>query len=113
MRKAMGETYSNAGILKRAGRGLVMDIAGAEFFLLEEDIRALMSNQMADVVNHVGEAEGFSWLSPLIAPKKRDMTSLIDRHIYIVNFRDFDRVRNSERHYTVIKEYRRPEPAMN
>jgi hypothetical protein len=113
MRKAMGETYANAGILKRAGRGLVMDIAGAEFFLIEEDLRALMSNQMADVVNHVGEMQGLSWLSPLTAPKKNGMTSLVDRRIYTVDYRGFDRVVSGDRQYTVIKEYRPHGPAMN
>jgi hypothetical protein len=113
MRKAIGETYSNAGILKRAGRGLAMDIAGAEFFLVEEDLHVLMSNQMADIVNPVGELEGLSWLSPLIAPKKRDMTTLIDRHIYIVDYRDFDRVIHGYRQQTTIKEYHPKGPVTN
>ena len=113
MRKAMGETYSHAGILKRAGRGLVLDIAGAEFFLLEEDLRELMSNRMADIVNHRGDMQGLSWLSPLIAPKKNDMTSLIDRHIYVVDYRGFDRVVSGDRQYTVIKEYRPYGPVMS
>jgi hypothetical protein len=105
MRKAMGETYSNAGILKRAGRGLVMDIAGAEFFLVQEDLRALMSNQMADIVNGIGDAQGVSWLSPLITAKKKDMTSLIDRRIYIVDYRGFSRVMHGDRNHSVIREY--------
>jgi hypothetical protein len=112
MRKAMGETYSNAGILKRTGKGLVMDIAGAEFFVLEEDLRALMHNQMADVVNHQGEEEGLSWLSPLISTKKVDMTTLINRHIYIVNYPGFNRVMHQDQHHTVIKEYHPLEPAV-
>ncbi|WAC04659.1 MAG: hypothetical protein OS112_09380 [Methanoregula sp.] len=105
MRKAMGETYSNAGILKKTGNGLVMDIAGAEFFVLKEDLSALMRNQMADVVNHEGEEEGLSWLSPLISSRKRDMTALIDHHIYIVNYQEFHRVVQRDQRQTVIKEY--------
>jgi len=113
MRNAIGKTSSNAGILKRAGKGLVMDIAGAEFFLVEDDLRALMSNQMADVVNHVGEIEGLSWLSPLITAKKTDMTSLIDRHVYTVDYRDFDRVIRGNRRQTMIKEYHPQVPLTN
>lgn len=111
MRKAMGETYSNAGILKRTGNGLVMDIAGAEFFVLKEDLRALVRNQMADVVNGEGEEEGLSWLSPLISPRKRDMTAIIDRHIYIVNYLNFHRVIHRDQNRTVIKEYHPQETA--
>ncbi len=108
----MGETYSNAGFLKRSGRGLVMDIAGAEFFLVEEDLCALMSNQMADVVNHVGEAEGLAWLSPLVAPKKLDMTTVIARHIYVVTYRGFGRVIGGDQRHAVIKEYHTVGPAI-
>jgi hypothetical protein len=113
MRKPMGKTCENAGILKRAGKGLVMDIAGAEFFLVEDDLCALMSNQMADVVNHVGEMQGLSWLSPLISAKKIDMTSLIDRHVYTVNYRDFDRVLRGNQRQTMIKEYHPQSPVTN
>jgi len=102
----MNETYSNAGILKKAGKGLMMDIAGAEFFLIEEDLRALMSNQMADVVNQIGEAEGLAWLSPIVAPKKIDLTSVIHRRIYVVSYGGFSRVINGRQRHTVIKEYR-------
>jgi len=111
MRKAMGETYSNAGILKRTGNGLVMDIAGAEFFIFNEDLRALVRNQMADIVNHEGEEEGLGWLSPLISARKRDMTALIDRRIYIVNYQSFNRVMQRDQRHTVIKEYHPQEPA--
>jgi len=109
----MSKTCSNAGILKRAGKGLVIDIAGAEFFLVEDDLRALMSNQMADVVNHVGETEGLSWLSPLITAKKIGMTSLIDRRVYTVDYRNFDRVIRGDRRQTMIKEYHLQRPVTN
>jgi len=109
----MGTTCSHAGMLKRAGKGLVMDIAGAEFFLVEDDLRALMSNQMSDVVNHVDETEGLSWLSPLKTAKKTDMTSLIDRHVYTVDYRDFDRVIRGNRRQTMIKEYHPQLPLTN
>jgi len=108
----MDETYSNAGILKRAGRGLVMDIAGTEFFLLQEDLSALMSNQMADVVNHIGETEGVAWLSPLIALKKMDLTTAIDHHIYIVSYGGFGHVIRGIRRQVVIKEYHPIKPAV-
>jgi hypothetical protein len=111
MRKAMGETYSNAGFLKKAGRGLVMDIAGAEFFMLEEDLSALMSNQMADVVNYLGEAEGLAWLSPLVAPKKMEMSAAIHHHIYIVSYGGFGQVIRGIRKQAVIKEYHPLKPA--
>jgi hypothetical protein len=112
MRKAMGETYSNAGILKKAGRGLVMDIAGADFFVLEEDLSALMSNQMADVVNCLGEAEGLTWLSPLATPKKMDMTTAIDHHIYIVSYGGFGHVVKGIRKQAVIKEFHPMKPTV-
>ncbi len=103
----MGETYTKAGILKKAGRGLLLDIAGAEFFVIYEDLGALMNNQVADVVNHVGEAEGVAWLSPLVSTKKVDMTSLIARRIYSVPYRGFSRVVSGDRQQARVKEYHR------
>jgi hypothetical protein len=111
MGKAMGETYSNAGILKKAGRGLVLNIAGAEFFLVEEDLNALMGNQMADVVNCVGEEQGLAWLSPLLSDRKMDLTTVIDCHIYSITYRGFWRVAGGDQRYAVIREFRPCRPA--
>jgi hypothetical protein len=113
MSKGMGKICSHAGFLKRAGKGLVMDIAGAEFFLVEGDVHALMSNQIADVVNPAGETEGLSWLSPLITVKKSDMMSLIDHNVYTVEYRDFDRVVRGDRQQTMIWEYHPRRPVTN
>lgn len=101
----MDETYTRAGILKKAGSGLVMDIAGAEFFVIPDDLCALMNNQAADIVNHLGEAEGMAWLSPLVSVKKVDMTSMISRHIYIVPYRGLNRVMLGEQQQTRVQEY--------
>jgi hypothetical protein len=106
MGMAMDETYTRAGILKKAGSGLVMDIAGEEFFLIPDDLRALLDNRMAEIVNHRGECEGLAWLSPLVSVKKVDMTGMISRHIYVVPYRGFRRVMRGERQQTPVQEYR-------
>jgi hypothetical protein len=105
MAKGMGETYTNAGILKKAGRGIVLDIAGAEFFLIREDLNALMNNQAADLVNYDGDAEGIAWLSPLVSPRKADMTGVIAHRIYSVPYRGFSQVVSGDRQYTQVREY--------
>jgi hypothetical protein len=107
VKKVIGETYSNAGILKKAGCGLILDIAGDEFFLIEPDLVALRSNQMADIVNHSGDQEGLAWFSPIAAPRKVDLTAIIARHIYVVSCGGFSRVLRGEQRHTVIREFHR------
>jgi hypothetical protein len=105
MGKAASETYTNAGILKKAGNGLMMDLAGAEFFLMHEDLSALQNNQAADIVNYLGEAEGVAWLSPVAARTKTDMTGIIASHIYVIPYQRFCRVLGGHQRRALVREY--------
>lgn len=105
MGKATAETYTNAGILKKAGSGLVLDIAGAEFFLVREDLNALTHDQAADVVNALGEPEGIAYLSPVACKAKTSMTSIIASHIYVVPYRRFCRVISGYQRRALVQEF--------
>jgi len=105
MGKAASETYTNAGILKKAGNGLMMDLAGAEFFLMREDLSALQNNQAADIVNHLGDVEGVAWLSPVAALAKTDMTSIIACHIYVIPYQRFCRVLSGHQRRAMVREF--------
>jgi hypothetical protein len=105
MGKVCSETYTNAGILKKTGTGLVMDIAGAEFFLFHGDLDALTGNRMATIFTSLGEPGGVAYLSPLSGQTKKEMTSVISPHIYSVPYRRFSRVMNGSQKRTILKEY--------
>ena len=108
MGKAVSETYTNAGFLKKAGTGLVMDLAGAEFFLYRGELDALNENRKADIVNVRGEPEGLAYLSPVAAQTKSELTGIISRRIYVVPYRRFCRVVAGSRRLARIMEYHPP-----
>ncbi len=82
-----------------------MDISGARYFIVPEDIHALMVSRMVDVVDQGGEREGTAWLSPILDARKQDMTALICRHLYVVGYRDLSRMLDGHTRSAPVKEY--------
>ena len=105
MGKASFETCTNAGFLKKAGTGLVMDIAGAEFFISCNELDALINNRAAGIVNRLGSPEGIAYLSPLTAREKTEVTGIISRHIYIIHYRRLCHVLAGKEHRALIREF--------
>lgn len=105
MGRASFETCTNAGFLKKAGTGLVMDIAGAEFFISRTELDALINNRAAGIVNRLGSPEGIAYLSPLTAREKKEVTGIISRHIYIIQYRRLCHVLAGKERRAHIREY--------
>lgn len=105
MGKVASVSYTRAGTARRSGRGISMDISGSRYFIIPEDIPALMVNHVVEVVDQSGEREGTAWLSPILDARKQDLTALIRRHLYVVGYRDLCRVLDGHTRTTPVKEY--------
>jgi hypothetical protein len=105
----MGKTtcvsYTPAGTARRSGRGLSMEISGARYFIVPEDIPSLLVCRPVDVVDHAGEREGTAWLSPILDTKKQDLTALIRQNLYVVGYRDLYRILNGCSPAVPVREY--------
>jgi hypothetical protein len=105
----MGKTtcvsYTHAGTARQSGRGLSMEISGARYFIVPEDIPALLVCRFVEVVDHAGEREGIAWLSPILDAKKQDLTALIKQNVYVVGYRDLHRVLDGGFPAVPVREY--------
>lgn len=105
MVKVASVSYIRAGTARRSGRGLLMEISGAQYFITPDDIPALMFHRSVDIVDQGGEREGTAWLSPILDTRKRDLTALIREHLYIIGYRDLSRILNGYSQTAPVKEY--------
>lgn len=109
MKHAANELYTRAGTARGSGKGLVMEIAGACYYITPEEMPELMKDQAADVVDLHGEREGTAWLSPIIYPKKQDLTALIKERVYMIPYRDLSSILAGNGRRVVVREFH-PEP---
>ncbi|MDD1718499.1 MAG: hypothetical protein LUQ25_00435 [Methanoregulaceae archaeon] len=105
MRPEIRDTYSRAGRARRSGRGLVMEIAGGSYFLPPEEIPLLVGDQVVEVIGRTGEQEGVAWLSPMVQPKKHELTALIERQVYVLPVREMERLLSGAQSSAVVREY--------
>ncbi|MDD1707178.1 MAG: hypothetical protein LUO81_03170 [Methanoregulaceae archaeon] len=105
MAKVVSVAYTRAGTARRSGRGLSIEISGAQYFITPEDIPALMYHYPVAIVDQGGEREGTAWLSPIIDPRKRDLTALIQQHLYVIGYRDLSRILDGQTQTTPVMEY--------
>ncbi len=105
MGKVASVSYTRAGTARRSGRGLSMEISGAQYFITPDDIPALMIHHPVDIVDQGGEREGTAWLSPILDSRKRDLTALIRQRLYVVGCRDLSRILNGCSQTVPVKEY--------
>ncbi len=108
MGAALSPVYTKAGIVRRTGLGLCMEIAGAEYFITPDDVPALLFDKGAEVVNCAGDPEGKAWLSPAIAEKKQELTALIRERIFVVRYDEMKRVLLGDQVRAAVREYRPP-----
>ena len=109
MKHAAYDLYTRAGTARGSGKGLVMEIAGACYYITPEEMPELMKDQAADVVDLHGEREGTAWLSPIIYPRKKELTALIQERVYMSPYRDLSGILAGNGHRVVIREFH-PEP---
>lgn len=109
MKHAAYDLYTRAGTARGSGKGLVMEIAGACYYITPEEMPELMKDQAADVVDLHGEREGTAWLSPIIYPRKQELTALIKEKVYLIPYRDLSSILTGNGHRVVIREFH-PEP---
>jgi hypothetical protein len=105
MVKVATVSYTRAGTARRSGRGLSLEVSGAQYFITPEDIPSLMIHHPVDIVDHGGEREGTAWLSPILDSRKRDLTALIRQRLYVVGYRDLSRILNGYSQTAQVKEY--------
>lgn len=105
MKHVVCELYTPAGSARLSGKGLVMEIAGTRFYITPEEIPVLLNDQAAEVVDFHGEQEGTAWFSPLISVKKRELTALIHQKVFIMHYRDINRVISGDRLCAPVKEF--------
>ncbi|HNQ25991.1 MAG TPA: hypothetical protein PKG69_04650, partial [Methanoregulaceae archaeon] len=107
--KKMGKipciTYTRAGTARRSGNGLSMDIAGSQYFIVPDDVPSLFFHKSVDVVDPAGEREGTAWLSPIHGPEKHELTTLIERHLYVIGYRDLGRIFAGDAIAVPVREY--------
>jgi hypothetical protein len=109
MKHAAYDLYSRAGTARGSGKGLVMEIAGACYYITPEEMPELMKDQAADVVDLHGEREGKAWLSPIVYPRKQELTALIKERIYLIRYRDLNSILAGTGRHVLIREFH-PEP---
>ena len=97
--------YTRAGTARRSGRGLSMDIAGSRYFIIPEDIPPLLFHRSVEVVDPAGEREGTAWLSPILGSKKTELAALIQQNLYIICYRDLNRILAGQVLMVSVKEY--------
>jgi hypothetical protein len=99
------DRYARAGRVRRSGHGLVMEIGASSYFLPPDEIPALLRDQVAEIVSSTGEQEGYAWLSPMAYPRKSEMSALIARQLYVVGFRELDRILSGDLGSAAVREF--------
>ncbi len=105
MRHTVTEQYVRAGIARRSGKGLMIEIAGAGFYITPDEMPALMGDRPAEVVNRAGENEGTAWLSPLVSPRKMELTAMIRKKLYVLAYRDMNRLLSGACRDALVREF--------
>jgi hypothetical protein len=82
-----------------------MEISGARYYIVPEDIPALLVCRSVDVIDQAGEREGTAWLSPILDTKKQDLTAIIRQSVYVVGYRDFNRILDGHSPAVPVREY--------
>jgi len=82
-----------------------MEISGSRYFIIPEDIPALMICRPVDVVDQSGEREGTAWLSPILDAKKQDLTALIRKNLYVIGCKDLNRILTGCSSGVPVREY--------
>lgn len=91
--------------MKKSGESIVLETNSGTCYLMESDFLLLLSGQSAGLVNENGEEEGCAWLSPLREPKKKDLVLNLHCRIYVMSWREVQRIMNGQVHLAKLYEY--------
>jgi hypothetical protein len=105
MKQIISDSYTRAGTMKRSGEGIALEIREGTFYLMRSECNQLSSGQSAGLLNEAGEEEGCAWLSPVREPKKKDLVSNLHGRIYVVSWREVQRIMNGQVHLAKVLEY--------
>jgi hypothetical protein len=105
MKQHISDSYTKAGIMKKSGESIVLEIGDNRYYLMRSDYILLSSGQSAGLVNEAGEEEGCAWLSPIREERKKDLISNLHGRIYIVSWREVQRILNGQVHLAKVLEY--------
>ncbi len=105
MKQRISDSYTKAGIMKKSGESIVLEIGVTRYYLMRSDYVVLASGQSAGIVSEAGEEEGCAWLSPIREERKKDLVSILHGRIYIVSWREVQRILNGQVHLAKILEY--------
>lgn len=95
-----------AGTARRSGRGIALVLEAGTFYVTEEELAHLASGGNATVVNGQGEGEGYAWLSPVLAARKRELMVLVDDRLFCIGTRHVAALLQRERNAVPVREYR-------
>jgi hypothetical protein len=82
-----------------------MEIAGSRYFITPDDIPPLLFHRSVEIVDPAGEREGTAWLSPILGQKKQELTALIQQKLYVVGYRDLNRILAGQALMVPVKEF--------
>ena len=105
MTQRTSDPYTRAGTMKKSGEAIVLEIWGETFYLIKSDCIQLSSGQSAGIINDAGDEEGCAWLSPVREAKKKDLVFNLGCRIYVVSWREVQRILNGQVHLAKIFEY--------
>lgn len=105
MKQLISDSYTHAGTMKKSGESFVLELRGGTFYLMKSDCILLSSDQSAGIINDAGEEEGCAWLSPVREPKKKDIIFNLHGRIYVVSWREVQRIMNGHVHLAKVQEY--------
>jgi len=105
MKQRISDSYTRAGSMKRSGVAIVLELREGTFYLMKSDYILLSSGQSAGIINDAGEEEGCAWLSPVREAKKKDLVFNLHGRIYVVSWREVQRITNGQVHLAKVLEY--------
>jgi hypothetical protein len=114
MKQLNSDSYTRAGTINMSGGAIVLNIRGGACYLIKSDCTLLSSGQSAGIINDAGEEEGCAWLSPVREEKKKDLVFNLHGRIYVVSWREVQRIMNGQVHLAKVLEYSMKErPGIN
>ncbi|HTY14147.1 MAG TPA: hypothetical protein VMC42_00385 [Methanoregulaceae archaeon] len=107
MKQNLRSSYHRAGIVKRHGSGVILELPEGCYYLTPEDILLLHNDKPVSVIDGAGEIWGCAWLSPIQDRKKKDIVATIRDRIYVVNLPEMVRLLTGKVHTVALSEYHR------
>ncbi|HVP93718.1 MAG TPA: hypothetical protein VMS89_00930 [Methanoregulaceae archaeon] len=112
MKGSLCASYRKAGVVKRCGNGIILELPDGCYYLTPEDTLLLHGNTSASIVDCSGEIWGCAWLSPIRDGKKKDIVATIKDRIYVVSLTETMKLLAGRVHTVPLTEYHLKTAAM-